>query len=289
MRRALIAATLCLLFQEPAMAIDLTPLLDFSQPAQTEQRLRAALQGASADDQLILQTQIARTHGLRRDLAAARALLSSLQPQLAQASAEAQARWQLEWGRTWSSAAHDSASQTPEAREQARQAYQSALAIARKSQLDGLAVDALHMMAFVDTAPADQLRWDEQALALIEASSQPAAKKWEASLRNNAGYALHTLGRYPEALTQFERALVLREQAGDASTIRVARWMIAWTLRALKRDDEALALQQRLERECEAAGEPDEYVFEELEILHRARGDEKTAAHYGALRKTMQK
>lgn len=269
------------------MAIDLTPLLDFRQPAQTEQRLRDALQGASADDQLILQTQIARTHGLRRDFAAARALLGTLKPQLAQASAEAQVRWQLEWGRSWSSAAHDSASQTPEAREQARQAYQSALDIARKSQLDGLAVDALHMMAFVDTAPADQLRWDEQALALIEASSQPAAKKWEASIRNNTGYALHTLGRYPQALAQFERALSLREQAGDASATRAARWMVAWTLRALKREDEALALQQRLERECEAAGEPDEYVFEELEILHRARGDEKAAAHYAALRKAL--
>src|SRR4029434_3845369 len=38
--------------------------------------------------------------------------------------------------------------------------------VARDGRLDGLAVDALHMMAFVDTAPADQLRWDREALAL---------------------------------------------------------------------------------------------------------------------------
>ena len=53
------------------------------------------------------------------------------------------------------------------------------------------------MMAFVDTGPAERLQWNLQALALVEALSQPAAKKWEASLRNNAGLALHDLGRYP--------------------------------------------------------------------------------------------
>ena len=49
--------------------------------------------------------------------------------------------------------------------------------------------------------------------------------------------------------------------------------MVAWTLRALGRMDEALDIQLRLEHECEAAGAPDPYVFEELEILYRARND----------------
>ena len=53
------APTLLILFSFNAMAIDLAPLWDFSKPELSEQRFRAALPGASADDQLILQTQIA--------------------------------------------------------------------------------------------------------------------------------------------------------------------------------------------------------------------------------------
>ena len=68
--------------------------------------------------------------------------------------------------------------------------------------------------------------------------------------------------------------------------IRTARWMVAWTLRALQRQDEALALQLRLEHENDAAGEPDVYVFEELEILYRERGDAERATHYAARRKS---
>lgn len=115
---------------------------------------------------------------------------------------------------------------------------------------------------------------------MVLASSQPAAKRWEASVRNNIGYALHQL--YPEALAQFERALAIRERGSNASATRTARWMVAWTLRALQRDDEALALQLRLEAEGDAAGQPDRYVFEELELLYRACGDVQRAAHYAA-------
>jgi hypothetical protein len=63
--------------------------------------------------------------------------------------------------------------------------------------------------------------------------------------------------------------------------------MVAWTLRALQRKDEALALQLGLEQENDAAGEPDVYVFEELEILYRERGDADRAAHYAARHKAV--
>ena len=62
--------------------------------------------------------------------------------------------------------------------------------------------------------------------------------------------------------------------------------MVAWTLRALDRMDEALEIQLRLERECEAAKSPDRYVYEELEILYHARGDETRAKHYANLVKS---
>lgn len=272
-----------------AMAIDLASLSDFSKPELSEQRFRAALATANRDDALILQTQIARTYGLRRDFAHAQEILRSIEPQIQTASAEARVYHALEFGRTLASATHPPETQTPETKELARSAYLRAVELAKAERLDGLAVDALHMLAFVDTAPLDQLKWGQEALAIVEASPQPSAKKWEASLRNNVGYALHQLGRYNEALVQFRQAVVLRERAENAEATRAAHWMVAWTLRALDRLDEALEIQLRLERECNAAGAPDPYVLDELEILYRGRGDDVRANQYAERRKALAK
>jgi tetratricopeptide (TPR) repeat protein len=257
---------------------------DFDQPEASERRFLAALAGASADDGLILKTQIARTYGLRGDFSRARQLLSELEPQLQSAGPEPKVRYYLELGRTFCSATHPPESQTAEVRGQARAAYMNALSVARDGGLDDLAIDALHMMTFVDTAPEAQLEWDQKALALMEDSSHPRAQKWAASLHNNTGYALHLLGRYDEALHEFELALADREREGEPQNVRVAYWMIAWTLRALGRTREALDIQLRLERECDEAGAPDPYVFEELELLYKALGDEGKAAFYAARR-----
>ncbi len=269
------------------MAIDVDALWDFSSPALSEQRFRAALASADPNDALILQTQIARTYGLRGDFVKAKGILQDLEPRLASASPEAQARHALELGRSFASATHPPDSQTPHALERARSAYTSAIQISKKHQLDDLAIDALHMLAFVDTAPADQLRWGREALAIAEASSQPAARKWEGSIRNNIGYALHQLGRYDDALAEFRRAVAVREAGSNPQRTRVAYWMVAWTLRALKRVDEALDIQLRLEREGDAADAPDPYVFEELEILYRLKQDETRAAHYADRKKAV--
>ncbi len=277
---AIAAGVFIFLTTTSTMAIDLTPLWDFSQPDVSEQRFRAALKTASGDDALVLQTQIARSYGLRKDFAAARNTLKAIEPQMATAGAEARTRYTLELGRSYASATHAADTQTTESRELARKAYRSALDLALQAKLDDLAIDAIHMLAFVDTAPADQLKWGLEALSVATRSAQAEAKRWEAPLRNNVGYALHQLGRYDEALAQFRQAVVLREQRGDAQALRVAHWMVAWTLRSLKRNEEALDIQLRLEREADAAGQPDFYVFEELEILHRDRSDTAKAAFY---------
>jgi tetratricopeptide (TPR) repeat protein len=266
------------------MAVDFASLWNFQDPALSEERFQSALAEATGDDVLVLQTQIARTYGLRREFDRARQILGGIESEVSTAGAEAQARYWLELGRSYSSATHPPESQTEEAKAHARTAYGRALDAARAGGLDGLAVDVIHMMAFIDTAPADQLKWAEEALKVVDASNQPAAKKWEASIRHNIGYALHQLGRLSEALAQFEQALVLRERGADQRSIRVARWMIAWTLRGLGRTDEALDIQHRLEHECEAAHDPDVYVFEELEHLYRLRGDGVRAEHYASLR-----
>ncbi|MEZ0307731.1 MAG: tetratricopeptide repeat protein [Ramlibacter sp.] len=262
------------------MVIDLGALWDYSKPEVSEQRFRAAAASATSDEVLVLQTQIARTYGLRKDFTRAREILAGIEPQLPRASAEVQVRYHLELGRTYASPVHPPESQTAEARERARVANMRAFEMAQAARLDALAIDALHMMVMVDSAPADQLAWNMKALAYMEKSDQAAAKGWEGSLRNNVGYALHQAGRYPEALEQFEKALALRLRGTNVRATRIAYWMIAWTYRAMGRLPEALEIQLRLEREWDAAGEPDPYVFEELAHLYRALKDESKAAFY---------
>jgi tetratricopeptide (TPR) repeat protein len=264
--------------------VDVASLWDYGSPEASEQRFRRALETATGDEALVLRTQVARTYGLRGDFDRARAMLDAMAAQVPAAGPEVQVRHALERGRTYASATHPPQSQTAQSREIARRHFEQARGLAREAGLDALAIDAIHMLAFLDTAPADQLRWGREALAIAEASSQPDARRWEASLRNNVGYALHRLGRFDEALEEFNRALELRRRGSDAQATRVAQWMVAWTLRALQRNDEAIGIQLRLEREADAAGRPDPHVFEELEILYRMRGDEERARHYAGRR-----
>jgi tetratricopeptide (TPR) repeat protein len=280
MRTSILASLLFGLTTNAAMAIDLAPLWDFARPDVSEQRFRAALEKATGDDALILRTQIARTYGLRKDFDGARGLLREIEPAVRTAGPEAKVRFHLELGRTFASAAHSAELLTSEAKAQARQEYDRALELARTAKLDGLAIDAIHMFAFIDTAPAEQLKWGEAALEVSLSSQQPAARRWEASIRNNVGYALHQLGRYDEALSQFQKALAIRERGTNAAATRVARWMVAWTLRSLGRNDEALQIQLTLEKDADAAGKPDPYVFEELEALYRKAGNLSKAQHY---------
>lgn len=271
-----------LLTTTSAMAIDLAPLWDFSKPALSEDRFRAALATAQGDDALILKTQIARTWGLRRDFERARQILAEVQPQIAQAGAEAQALYWLELGRTWASATHKPEQLTPDAKTRARNAYDRALAIAKAAKLDGLAIDTVHMYAFIDTAPEDGIRWADEGLKLANASTQPAARHWKAVLHNNRGVALNQLKRHEEALVEFKTALPLYEAGGNTTYIRIAHWMIANTLRLMSHLDEARDIQLRLEREWDADHAPDPYVFEELELIYRAQGDAERADHYAA-------
>jgi len=267
------------------MTVDLSTMWDFAHPEISERRFRAALAVASGDDALILQTQIARTFGLRRDFVQAQKVLGEIESQLQKASFEAKAYYFLELGRSYTSATHPPESQTDEVRQKASSAYLAAIQLAQEAGLDLLTIDALHMLAFVETTVEDQIEWNRRAIAAMQASSLPEASKWAGPLHNNLGYALHSLGRYDEALHEFELALAAHQRGGNLQSIRIAHWMVAWTLRALGRYDEALEIQLRLEQECADAGEPDPYVFEELEHLYRALNDSEQAEKYAERRK----
>jgi tetratricopeptide (TPR) repeat protein len=280
--RTWLAGALLSTLATTAMALDILALWDFGNPEKSERQFAAAMDTATGDEKLILQTQIARTYGLRRDFAKARAVLAAVEPQLAAGSSELRVRYFLELGRTHASPAHPQDALTPDALAAARAAYVQAYNLAAAARLDYLAVDALHMMVSVDTAPNQQLEWNQKALAYMEKSDQPDARAWEGSLRNNVGYALHLKGDYEAALSEFRLSRAAYERAGKVGSTRIADWMIAWTYRAQKKFDQALSIQLELERLFDADGKADLYVYEELEHLYKALGNEDRAQHYGA-------
>lgn len=106
-----------------AAAIDLRPLWDYGNPALSEQRFQAALQTASGEERIILQTQIARTFVFRKQFAQARTVLAGLAPTIAAAGPEARTRYYLELGRTFASGQHQSWDRTAEATTLARRNF----------------------------------------------------------------------------------------------------------------------------------------------------------------------
>jgi hypothetical protein len=129
--------------------IEISSLWDFSNPQLSEQRFRQALEQATGDDSLLLQTQIARTYGLRKDFAKAQELLAALTDLVPTASPEVQVRYFLELGRTYASAAHPPEAQTPENKAQATEHNLHAFEIAKAAQLAYLAVDALQKKRYL--------------------------------------------------------------------------------------------------------------------------------------------
>lgn len=244
--------------------MDVQSLWDFGDPARSEAIFREQLAKATGDDALSLQTQIARTYSLRSRFADAHALLDRIASETAKAGPEPRVRALLERGRTYRS------DRQPDS---ARPLFHQAVDLALAEKLEYLAVDAMHMVALVEPTLDGQLAWNRQALAHAQRASDPAARRWDATLSNNIGVALHDAGRFEEALDAFRTALAARERIGKPGGIRIAHWMIAWTLRALKRHDEALAILMRLEREFAAIGEPDGFVFEEIAENLLAQGD----------------
>lgn len=265
------------------MSIDVLSLWNFRDPAETEQKFRDAMGDANEEDRLILLTQIGRCRGLQGDFVGERQFLDEeVKPHIG-VSPEVAARYHLERGRSLCSVAHKPEDMTDADKEAARTHYTECFDICKAHKLDYLAVDALHMMVCVDDAPEDQLAWNQKAVDYMYASDQEQARLWEGSLTNNIGYALHLAGRYDEAIEYFEKSKAANERAGKTFGVRVAKWMIAWTERVRGNLDKALEMQLALEQEWAAAGDKDEYVFQELEKIYREKGDDARADHYKAL------
>lgn len=281
MARRSIAALTMLIWLLTGHAVEVSDLWVRGDPAASEARMQAMLETASGDDALIILTQIARTWVFRKDFERAREILGEIEPRIGKAGPEAQVRFWLELGRSYASHQQPPETRTDATRASARKAYETALSLSQAAALDALTVDALHMLPFVETEPSRQLYWTERALDAVLESDQAAARRWEASIRNNLGETLFELTRYREALAQFERALALRERdAAAPATVRDASWHVARTLRMLGELERALRIQQRIADEAYAADAQRHYIHDELSLLYGALGDPERALHF---------
>jgi len=244
----------------------LAGLWDFGDPKASGERfeqLRSRAAESNLDELAAMaSTQIARSLGLQRSFEDGAAILESVLIDHPKPCGELAVRIDLERGRLLNSSGDKGASIAH---------FVSAWDEARKAKLDGLAVDAAHMLGIV-VEGAGGMEWNERALELAVSSNQPAANKWQGSLYNNMGWSYHEAGNFDRALELFEGALGLRIEDQEAGPIRIARWCIGRCLRSLDRIDEALAIQRMLERDPDADG----YVYEELGecLLIQCKSDE---------------
>jgi tetratricopeptide (TPR) repeat protein len=250
--------------------MDIDSFWEYSDPAASESRFRGALASASADERLELLTQVARTYSLRKQFDQAHALLDEVEPQLPAAGAAPRARYLLERGRTF-----NSAGDKPRASLLFLQAWDTATA----ASLEGLAVDAAHMLAIVEP-PESAAQWTMRGVELARASADAQARGFLPALLNNHAWNLFEERRHDEALAAFREAEIAWHATGRQPQGRIATWSVARALRALKRHDEALQLQTRLEREWQVAGEADGYVFEEIAENLEALGRPAEATAY---------
>ena len=87
---------------------------------------------------------------------------------------------------------------------------------------------------------------------------------------------------YWRALEVFEKALAFREEQGRIDNIRIARYCIAKTMRALGQLDESLARQRELEHELLEDGKQPGYNWEEIGECLLLLSRESEAAPYFA-------
>ncbi len=229
---------------------------DFSDPVGSEERLRA-LQIELGPDSVAgaeVATQIARALGLQGRFAEGHAVLDSMTSN----DLMARTRVALERGRLINSGG-DPAGAIP--------LFRDAADLAAGARDAFLQVDALHMLAIVDSAGAEQ--WTDQAIDIAASTEDLRTRRWLGALYNNRGWGQHESGRHDEALETFRAALNVYEATGSPTQIHIAHWSVARCLRSLGQFEAALTIQLRLQQ----ADEPDPYVDEEIAELNKALAD----------------
>ncbi len=253
--------------------MDIDSYWEYSDPEKSEQRFHELIPQATRDEKLELQTQIARTYGLRKLFADAHAILDEVEAQFGQASLRPRLRFLLERGRVLNSSGE---------KEKARPLFEAAFEQAQHGGEVGLAVDAAHMVAITLSGSEKAVEWNLNAIQMARKSDDPKAMALLPALLNNTAWDLFDAGKPAEALPVFQEAQAVWEQRAKKPQIFIARWSVARCLRTLGRQTEALAILRDLERMHQDDGTVDGFVFEELGENLEAVGDHQSARFYFA-------
>lgn len=260
----------------PSALPDLAALWNYSKPDETEVKFREILPEAEASGDRSyhaqLLTQIARCNSLQRKFDEAHAILDDVEKMIGEERGVARVRYLLERGRTVNSSGD---------RVGSRPYFAEALELGRELGEENHAIDAAHMLGIVHDGD-ESLRWNEVAIEMTEAASDPVARRWMGPLYNNTGWTYHDKGEHARALELFEKNVAWHTEQKTKRGLFIAKWCVARTLRSLGRLDDALAMQHALHDAMIADGEPDGYVYEELGELYLAQGKSDEARPYFA-------
>ena len=213
----------------------LDDLWDFSDPAGSEQRLRARrrrrrMPRARAE----LDTQVARSLGLQERYDEADAVLDGIRSP----SEAAAVRIALERGRLRNSGGDP------------RQPCRCSAPRRRRRQArTSCSCGSTRCTCSRSPIAAHAGEWTARALAVLDGTTDPRTQRWRVSLHNNAGWTHFDAERYDEAVTEFEASR-------DAATRWGTPQQVAWA-------DEAIA-EARAPRSSERGVEPG--------VLSRRRG-----------------
>ncbi len=248
----------------------LRPLWDFSDLDLSEHRFAEQLD-REVDDAARAEvlTQLARIQGLRGAYHRCGELLDEA-AHLGDGSALVEVRVSLERGRMLRSSGDPAA---------AYSLFATAFDGATAAGLHYFGGDAAHMAALA--APDDEKcrAWTARGVELGERES--AAAYWRGPLLNNLGWRLHEQGAHDEALSLFERALVVREQdPSDEYAIELAHYALAVVLRTLGSPAEAADHAERAVAWSERSGHNAPYFHAELAEDYSALGRAQDAAQH---------
>lgn len=253
---------------------DFDRLWDYQHPDHSETRFRELLPKAreSGDRSYLAQllSQIARTEGLQGRFSEGHKTLDEAEALLTPAMKTAHVRCLVERGRLFNSAKKP---------DKARPLFLQAWDLARSAGEDSYAIDAAHMLGIVDP-PEQALEWDRKALAIAEKATDERARRWSGPLYNNMGWTYFDRGDYTEALALMQKALVAYESGKDPVEIRIAKYSVGRVLRALRRYQEALKIQEEARRDGESIGDRPGYVYEELGECYLALNQREEARRY---------
>lgn len=209
----------------------------------------------------------ARAKGLSGDFAGGHVLLDTAAT-IAGEGGEALAMIAIERGRLFNSAGSPG---------EALPFFETSWKLAQAAGNHDLAVDAAHMMAIASPLPA-AADWTRKALAYMDAN--PASPIWRPMLHHNLGWTYFEAGRFEQALASFIREERLRKQSGSAQALKISRYAVIRTMRALGQIDEAIDIGEMAVAMADRENDPAPFIYEELAECHAANGNEERARYF---------